>query len=195
MFHKLEVKYTLLEHLVMKRPEHSSRDFRTTFLEFTLDFDLITKVIHLFYNLLGHPLIDGAFLDFLESCQIKWFLFKWILFFDDSFCESYQGLFNMNLNGSKVLVTLIPNYLEKKKAIMIFFDISLCTVNQSNSPLDDEVLETVFLVKICVDVLFHSLLRLTCFSTPFVILFLLVVDVRNHIEKLFQRYYPGGYYA
>ena len=65
VLHQLKVKDTLFEHLVLKWSEYSSLDFSATLFEFILDVNLITKIIHFFNNLLGHPLLDATFLDFL----------------------------------------------------------------------------------------------------------------------------------
>ena len=92
----------------------------------------------------------------------------------------------MRLNKAEVLVALILQNLCKQRNFMLLLDISLDCVDNGRCPLDNERLQSVLLVQVCV----HELLQ--CFLADLVVLALLVefyllgIHVCDGVFELFE---------
>jgi len=59
----------------------------------------------------------------------------------------------MHLYESEVFIALVFKDFGKESNFMFFFDVCLDTIDNCSGPFNDEGLETIFLIKICVHVL------------------------------------------
>ena len=102
-----------------------------------------------------------------------------------------QGLADVHLYEAELLVALILQDLREERDLVIVPDIALDTRDDRASPLDDERLEAILLIKVVVHELLHGLDReLGLVALP-VVLELLRVDVANDVLQLFQWQHLG----
>ena len=92
----------------------------------------------------------------------------------------------MLLDEPELLVTLVPQDLPEQADSVVFLGELLDARDDAGCPLDDQVLEPVSLVQVCVHVLLHRLTRQLVLLTLLVVLDLLAVDVVNDVCQLLQ---------
>lgn len=92
----------------------------------------------------------------------------------------------MHLDKSEVFVALIFEDLGEESNVVLLLDVSLDSVDDGSSPLDDQGLESIFLVEISVHELLECLLAHLVLHALLVELHLLRVHVLNRVLQLLQ---------
>jgi hypothetical protein len=92
----------------------------------------------------------------------------------------------MNLDEAEVLVTLIFEYFGEQSNLVLLLDICLHAINDCGCPLDDEWLETVLLIQICVHILLQRLLANLVLHALFIEFDFLGVHILYGVLKLLQ---------
>lgn len=100
-----------------------------------------------------------------------------------------KSLFHMLLDESELFIAFIFKNFGEQGHLMIIFKIDFDRMDNSWSPLNDQGLETILLVKIGVHKLFHSFDWQATFPAFLIILDFLIFHVTNHVFKLLKREY------
>jgi hypothetical protein len=118
------------------------------------------------------------------------FWFTWILLSVECSQQCNDSLFDSLLNEPELFITLTPEYLAKQCHIMVIFLEHFDSIDDSSSPFNDEILETISLIQISVHVLLHCLSWQSILLTLLVIFSLLSIDIIDEIPQLPQSQWP-----
>ena len=92
----------------------------------------------------------------------------------------------MRLNEAEVFVTLILQNLCKQRNFMLLLDVRLDCVDDGRCPLDNERLQSVLLVQVCVHELLQSFLSYLVVLALLIEFHLLGIHVRDGVFELLE---------
>ena len=92
----------------------------------------------------------------------------------------------MCLNKTEFLIAFVFQDLPEESHIMILLKIGLDPIDNGNCPLNDQILKPIFLVQVCIHILFHGFSRLLK-GLAFLIEFdLLAINIINYVFELLE---------
>jgi len=71
-----------------------------------------------------------------------------------------ERVLDVHLYEAELLIALVLEDLAEEPDVMIIILVDLNSVDDRDEPLNDEIFQTVLLIEICVNVLFHCFPRL-----------------------------------
>ena len=92
----------------------------------------------------------------------------------------------MHLDISELFIAFILENLSKESNIVVFSQICLDAVDNSRHPLDDQTLESVSLIQVCVHELLHGFSGKVGVFAFLVVLHFLRVDVVDDVLELLE---------
>ena len=143
--------------------------------------------VHFVENLQPHPVVDTSFLNTIKHALDVTLTLKRVLVLEHHLHEVDKGLLDVRLNKTEVLITLVLQNLCKQRNIMLFLDVGFHSVDYSRSPLYDQGLQPVLLIKICVHKLFECFLGHLVILALFVEFYLLGIHILNRVLQLLKR--------
>lgn len=95
-------------------------------------------------------------------------------------CFHYVGL-----DKPEFFIAFVSHDFPEESYLVVFLAVFSDSVDNACSPFNDEILEAVPLIEVCVHVLLHCFSGKFIFFAFLIIFDLLNVDIVNHIKKLF----------
>jgi len=105
---------------------------------------------------------------------------------EDCLDELVKSVSDMNLNEPKLFITFVPQDLPEQPNSVIKLAVFFDCIDDRCCPLNDQVLQTVSLIKVSVHVLFHSLSRKFVLFALLVVFDLLLINISDNVSNLLQ---------
>ena len=159
---------------------------RDPILDLTLQLNLILLIIHLLDDALPLPFFDGLSHDSLLHFDQLVLCLARVSVLQDRLQKGVDSLLYGLLDESEFLVALVSEDFPKERHFVIVLRVALNPSNNSRSPLNNEVLQSIALVEVGVHVLLHGLLGQATFLASDIELHLLRVHIADQFLQLLK---------
>ena len=157
---------------------------RDPILDLTLQLNLILLIIHLLDDALPLPFFDGLSHDSLLHLDQLVLCLARVSVLQDRLQKGVDSLLYGLLDESEFLVALVSEDFPKERHFVIVLRVALNPSNNSRSPLNNEVLQSIALVEVGVHVLLHGLLGQATFLASDIEFHLLRVHIADQFLQL-----------